>query len=154
VSSYRSVTVVIGNPIAGAILGALSTRPAGALWATPKVRLFNSPGVNPTPTTALSVYTAAETGFSGYTAGGEVPTFSGVVNLTPTSQGIVANCTYVATTATPFVPDNLYGWWADDGTNPVLAEKFNGGAVIAIGNPGDWLDLQIAFPVNTNQATQ
>jgi hypothetical protein len=154
VASYQSVNVVIGNPIAGALLGALSVRPAGALWSTPKVRLFNSPTVNPQPTTPLATYTAAETAFSGYTSGGIAPTFSGVVNLTPGSQGIVANVTYVATTATPFVPDTIYGWWADDGTNPVVAEKFAGGRAIPISNVGDWLELQIAFPVNSVQATQ
>lgn len=150
---YTSRAVVLGRTFAGALLGAIATRPAAALIAAGKIRLSKDPAFNPTPDTTLASLTGAEANYSGYAAGGIAAVFSVVLGVTPIIAGVLANALFYATTASPFVSNNVYGYWVDDGTNICIAEKFAGGGIASFGAAGDFLDLTTIIPADLQQLT-
>lgn len=149
---YASEEVVYGRTFLSSILAAFSTRPAAALVVTPKVRLSSDINFNPTPDNTVATLAANEATFSGYTAGGIAPTFSAVLRGGPDFQQLNAPVLFEAATADPFVPGNCYGWWLDDGTNVIAAEKFANGLVASFANVGDYLALDVYLPMHSVQA--
>lgn len=146
-NAYTSQAVVLSQVFANELLLAISTRPGAALVAAGKIRLSIDPAFNPTPQTTLASLAANEANFSGYPAGGVAAVFSAGLNVSPSIQGSQALATFIATVAGPFVPNVVTGYWIDDGTNPVIMEKFANGATASFANPGDFLDLNTITPV-------
>lgn len=147
---YESENVILSQYIRNAMLTTLTTRPGAALWQTPKIHLSNLSTFAPAPTATLASLTANETAFSGYTAA----TVTAVVpvNVSPTVQALIATVVFEATTASPFVPDTIWAYWGDDGTNWLVAEKFANGASIPIASAGDYCQIDLIFPLGTPQA--
>ena len=124
---------------------ALTAAPDDPLINTPKVRLSKDSAFNPTPDSTRAALAANEADFTGYTAGGYTPTFAGAVNMSTNVVARLANVIAIAGTADPFIANTVYGYWLDDGTNVVLAERFANGAVAAFGSTGDYLAIHLAF---------
>ena len=140
----QSVNPILARHFANAVVSAYLTRPAGALIVTPGVHLMaTSPGVI-TADTPLADLVAVEANFSGYATA--TPTFSGPGNYNLRTQVAYTNVTFTATTASPFVSNNIYGYWLDDGTNLILAELFTNPTPLPIAKVGDFLDLSLFVP--------
>lgn len=151
---YTSQRPTYGQAFLNTILAAYKTRPAGALIVSGKVRLINSPTFAPTPQTTVAELAAVECAYSGYPAGGAALTVGDPVNLSRTCQGAVTAIQFVATTATPFVPDTAYGYWVDDGTNMICVEMFPSGQEAPFASAGAFLELLLELPQQAPQATQ
>jgi hypothetical protein len=147
VNNYVAQNVVLGQTFTNELLTALTLRPAAAIIAAGKLRLSHDPAFNPTSQSTIAALAANEVNYSGYPAGGLAAVISGAVNQTPQKQAVIVNGLFEATPAGPFVPDQAYGWWIDDGTNFVAGEAFPGHAAAGFANPGDYLDLTAIIPI-------
>jgi hypothetical protein len=150
---YTPQNLTYGTAFLNAIIAALKVAPTNPLVNTAKVRLSANPSYNPTPTSTITALASEEANYSGYTAGGLALTVGSPVNLSSTCQGAVTALQFLATTATPFVANQIYGYWVDDGTNVLVAEKFAAGLVVAFGAPGDYLELLVTFAQQAYCAT-
>jgi hypothetical protein len=153
-SAYASAQVTFGTAFLNTLMAALKTAPMNPLVNTAKIRLNTNPAFNPSPGDAISTNTANEADYTGYTAGGIAVSLSSPVNLSPTCQGVVASALFTATSASPFVSSVVYGYWIDDGTNVILAEKFAGGINVAFDAAGAFLELIVQLPAQAIQLTQ
>lgn len=151
--TYAAQRVVIGQGAANALLACLSVRPAAQLLATGKVRLSKDPLYNPQPGTLLAALTAQEANYSGYTAGGIAVALNGPINLSGNAQGYVQSVLFSAAVGAPFVPNNVTGWWIDDGTLLWYGERFANNLVASFATPGDYLELVVITPEQLFQAT-
>jgi hypothetical protein len=151
-ASYQAQLVTFGRAFMNTVMAALKTVPAGPLVTTAKLRLFNGPSFTPTPGMEIADLVAIECAYSGYVAGGVAVVLTAPVNLTATAQGVLFTTLFEATAATPFVPDVAWGWWIDDGTNVVAAEKFGNGFSAGFAAPGSFLNLTAVLPGQLNQA--
>lgn len=152
---YQTQSVVYGRDFLRTVLAAFKTDPGAALVATAKLRFSTDPLFNPTGDSVLADLEAAEADFTGYTAGGYTVTLSAPVNLSPTILGTEQFVLAVAADPTPpdlFNPNTVYGYWIDDGTNMILAEKFAGGVSAEIGQPGDHIGLTYSTPLTMNMS--
>lgn len=152
-TNYTAQNVTFGQAFMNTIMAALKTVPSGALIATAKLRLSNSPSFAPTPASTIASLDATECAYSGYTAGGIAVSLSAPLNLSTVCQGVLTNGLFLATTASPFVPDVAYGWWIDDGTNFIAGERFSGNQSASFASPGAFLDLNALVPGQLAQAT-
>jgi len=148
---YTAQAVVIGRDFANTVLAAMKTVPGGALIVTGKVRLSQDPAFNPTPASTRAGLAAGEADYSGYAAGGIAYVVPDPVNLDTETQGLQVTVAFVATAANPFVENTIYGWWIDDGTNVVVAEKFANDATANFGAAGDFLSLNTRVPFMLEQ---
>ena len=153
VGQYTSQKVTFGTTFLNALVTALKTAPTNPLINTAKVRLSNNPAFNPNPAETIATLAATECAYTGYAAGGIALVVGSPVNLSPICQGAVTTLQFLATTATPFVPDTSYGYWVDDGTNVILAEAFPVGFPFGFSAPGDFLELVLQIPAQAFQAT-
>jgi hypothetical protein len=123
-----------------AMLTALSARPAAALLTTPKLILIKAGGPI-TPTSAVADFTEAN--FSGYAQSAQ--TLAGPVTTASGGQGMLGSGTFVATTASPFVDNNVVGYLVTDG-----ASAFYGGELFdapqPIAAPGDFVGVNLVMP--------
>jgi hypothetical protein len=152
-AAYASASVVFGTNFLNTLMAALKTTASGPLVATAKVRLNTNPAFNPQPGDSIATNTANEADFSGYTTGGDSLTISNPVNLSATCQGVVGAVTFTSATASPFVSGTAYGYWVDDGTNVIVAERFANGVNFGFSAPGDFLELIVQIPAQAFQAT-
>ncbi len=151
-NSYFGQNCVYGDEFANTVLAAYKTVPGGALIiGSSTIRLSSDPAFNPTPGTTIASLTPNEATFSGYTA--PVVALSAPLNQSPVCAGILNNVLFIATTGTPFVSGNVYGWWIDDGTNFIAGERFANGGIANFSEPGDFLDLTAVLPLQLQQAT-
>lgn len=126
------------------MLAALSTRPAAALAPAISLHLFTN-DYTPTPQDLAAAYTEAN--FSGYAAAS--PTPSVPVSLSNLAEALLASATFVAVTASPFVPNNLFGYYFTAGGLLVMSERF--ASVVPIAGPGDFLELVGLLPLRAFQ---
>jgi hypothetical protein len=152
-TTYSAKKVVIGQAAANALLGALTTGHVGGLLATGKLRLSHDPSFNPTPQSTLASLSAQEANFSGYPAGGVAVSLTTGLNLSPNAQGASQAALFEAAAATPFVADNITGWWIDDGTIFWVGERFAAGLIAGFAAVGDFLELIAIIPELLTQAT-
>jgi hypothetical protein len=145
-AQYTSQQVAFGRVFANLLLGALKTVPGAALLATGKVRLSKDPSFSPAADTSLATLEANECDFSGYPAGGVAVSLTIGVNVTPQIQGAITSATFEAATASPFVPNQCYGYWIDDGTEMAIGEAFGSAGPIPFADVGDYLVLNAAIP--------
>jgi hypothetical protein len=138
-------TLVYMTAFLQAVITAFTTRPAAALLATPTVHLYNNLYA-PVPGSVVGSFT--ETAFSGYAAA--TPTISAPVNTSPNCLAAVAPCTFIAVTASPFVPDTIYGYYIESAGVLVAAESFS--SPVPITAPGDFIDLQVVLPMQAYMA--
>jgi hypothetical protein len=145
--------VVYGTTFLNTVLAAFKTVASAALIATAKVRLSHNPSFVPNPGATITGLAAEECNYSGYAAGGVALVVGSPVNLSTSCQGAVTGLQFLATAASPFVSDNAYGYWVDDGTNVILQEAFPGGMAVPFGAPGDFLELILEIPQQATQPT-
>jgi hypothetical protein len=153
VNNYASQYVVYGRAFMETVIAAFKTVPGGALVVTGKVRLSTDPSFNPTPLSKISDLTPNEANYSGYASGGIAAVLSAPVILSPAAVATVISAFFLATTGSPFVPNNTYGYWIDDGTNVIAAERFANAGVAGFGEAGDFLALTVLLPMQLAQAT-
>jgi hypothetical protein len=126
--------------IVAAMLGALSTRPAGALLATPTVDLFTNNYV-PTPQDTFSAYTVPT--FTGYAAA--AVTLAGPVNTGPATVSMIGTVVFEAT-ANIDGGVTCYGCVLSNGSGTFYgAYQFE--EPVTFVNSGDFLSLTVALPV-------
>ncbi len=152
-TNYTAQAIVYGRAFVNTILAALKTIPGGALVTGAKLRLSNNPSFSPTPGNVPGDFSANECAYSGYTAGGLAVTLSAPLNLSTTADGVLFAGLFVATAASPFVPDTATGWWIDDGTNVICAERFANNQTATFASPGAFLSLTALLPQQMLQAT-
>jgi hypothetical protein len=150
-NNYQSKSVVWGRTFMNEFLAAIATRPAAALIAAGKIRLTVDPTFAPTPDMTLASAVSNEANYSGYAAGGIAAVFTVALNISPSIQGAIASALFEATPAGPFVSAVVTGYWLDDGTNIVIAERFAQGATAAFSAAGDFLDLTTVLPLGLAQ---
>ena len=146
-ASYTSVNPVVGRQLAVGMLGALTSAPAEPLTASSKIRLSQDSGFNPSPGDDPATYVAGEADFSGYTAGGYSPTFTGVLQTNGNQVARGANVIPVVASADPQVGNTIYGYWWEDADGLIVAERFPVGVSFEMASPGDFLDLMALIPV-------
>lgn len=151
--TYTSQAVVYGTAFLNTVIAALKTVPGGALVTGGKVRLSKDPSFRPTPANTIAELATNETDYSGYASGGVALVVGNPVNLSPSCQGAVTGVQFLATTATPYVSDQAYGYWVDDGTNVIMAEAFPAGVIANFAAPGAFLELILQLPMQAPQAT-
>lgn len=140
----QTLVFQITKALADALLACLGARPAGALLTTPTIELWSSQSGTIGPSMIYSQFTKCT--FSGYA--GAAITLVGPVNLDIKTQGLIGNVNFIATTASPFVPDTVAGYMLSDGVSTVYgAEQFQ--TPVGIGSVGAFLDLSFAFPGTT-----
>ena len=152
-AAYSSQTITFGRAWLETVVAAWKTTASNPLINTAKLRLTTVSSFLPSPDATIAGLDANEANYSGYTAGGLAIVLSAPVNLSPTCVGSVVNETFIATAGSPFVPNVLTGYWADDGTNVIAMEAF-GGAGIPINGPGDFLALLMQLPLQALQRSQ
>lgn len=124
-----------------AFLGALATRPAAALLATPQVLLFVSgPGINPDAVIGDFV----EPTFHGYAA--SVLTLVGPGNLSANDLGMLAPANFLAT-AGGAIADTVLGYLLVDTTSMIVYgwEYFDNPFSFAL--VGDFIDIDLVLPL-------
>jgi hypothetical protein len=141
--NYRNtVSPVFNEAWLQGLLAALSTVPGAALLVTPKVHL-RTDSLVPQPTDTSATYT--EAAYSGYAA--VALTLAGPVNAGPSYIAEVGNALFVSTTGSPFVPNNITGYYLTTGTNTlVMSENFAN--PIPIATAGDAIDLAVALALD------
>lgn len=136
--------LAITRALLDALLGSLGTRPAAALLTTPKIELYTARTAQPSINSAYADFTFAN--FSGYANAALV--LSGPVNPGPNSAALIANANFIATTASPFVPNTILGYAVTDGASVLYAaEEFT--SPVPIASAGDFLDLNFLFILNS-----
>jgi hypothetical protein len=150
-SQYSSVEVVYGEAFVKSVLAAYKTIPGGPLVSAGKLRLTSNPSFTPTPQSDLLVLEAEESDFSGYPAGGIAVVLTAPVNLSTVAAAVLFTGLFEAAAATPFVGGTVYGYWIDDGTNMICAERFDGGVGAPFAAPGDFLNLTVILPFMLQQ---
>lgn len=132
-----------------ALLAALTTRPAAALLATPTIELYSSRILAPNAQMDYANFTKCV--FSGYA--GDSVTLSGPVQLATNFLGMLADAVFIATSASPFVPDTAVGYMLTDGAATVyLAEDF--ATPVGFAAPGAFLNLDFVAPVGLANSSQ
>lgn len=151
-AEYNSTTVIYGRSFLNTILAAFKTLPAAALIiAAAKIRLSKDPAFAPTADSTIAGLAAQEATFTGYPAGGIAVVQSAPVNLSPGAQGELATALFTATGSA--IGNVVTGYWIDDGTNVVLAERFAGGLNVSFAVANDFLELVVQLPLQTVQKT-
>jgi hypothetical protein len=150
---YQAIQAIYGQTFVNTVLAAFKTVPGGALVTAGKLRLSNLQTFNPTPANTISDFSANECAYSGYTAGGIAVVLTAPVNLSTIVDGVMFTALFEATSASPFVPDTAYGWWIDDGTNVIAAERFANNGAAGFGAPGAFLNLTAILPMRLMQPT-
>lgn len=137
-----SVNPVMAQALAEAILAALSLRPSAALLATPTVHLYTA-GPSPiTPQATPGEFTEAT--FSGYSAVSMGTLLGPILLPGPDGYGVHVACDFLATPASPFVPNTIVGYWVDNGsTTYYYGEAFP--TPIGIAVPTDFISLELIF---------
>lgn len=130
------------------LLATLKTRPAAALLATGKLRLLKSRVVSIAPDVTLAALAAEEADYTDYPVGGFAFLGNDPVNYNDLGQGYVLQHTFLVTSATPAIGNDIAGYWIDDGTNMVLGEYFGIGADVPMQVQGDYLELNLADEIN------
>lgn len=151
-AQYSSQQVVFGRAFALAVVAALKTAPANPLINLAKLRLSQSPVFNPTPLNVPADFIANEATYSGYTAGGVAVVLTVGLVLSQGAVGAFFGNLFLATGAA--VQNLVYGYWIDDGTNVIVAERFAGGVNFPFQQNGDNLDLNVFIPVQLTQNTK
>jgi hypothetical protein len=146
VNNYTSQDVTYGTVFAQSVLAAFSTAPANPLIHTGKLRLSQDPAFNPQPNSTVAGLAANEATYTGYTAGGVAVALSGGLLPSPNLAGALQTELFTAAGGGTFVPNNVTGWWIDDGTNVIAGERFAGGAVCNFAEVGDYLVLTVILP--------
>lgn len=143
---WKTNTMVLSAYMRNAMLLALKTGPAAALWPTPKIHLSQDPAFNPGPNDTNATLAVHEATFTGYTA--QTPTFVVPVNLDTQTQGLVCTVVFEATGST--VTNNIYGYWGDDGTNLFGAESRTTDP-IAVAVANDFVQVDFQMPIGAFQ---
>lgn len=152
-NQWTTQEATYGRTFADTVLAALKTVPGGPLIAAAKVRLSMDPAFAPTPDNKIADFTPNEANYSGYAAGGVALTLAGTGVASPGCEVEYAAVVFTATAATPFVPNNVTGYWIDDGTNVIAAEAFGSSGPWAVAQSGDFLQLDLRLPLQLHQAT-
>jgi len=152
-NTFQSLQPTYGRAFIDTVLAAYKTVPGGALIVSPKLRLSKDPAFNPQPGSLIADLTPQEADFSGYTAGGYALVLSAPVNLSGSVEGVLSSATAISVPAGPFVSNNLYGYWIDDGTNMICGEAFGGAGPIPIGLAGDFAQVDVRLPLLFTQPT-
>lgn len=117
-----------------------------------QIRLIQAP-FSATPQTQWSELTEAN--FSGYTAGESIQPSPVAVGGVASAVG-PTNVSWQGETASPFVPNNIYGYALTTETSStitmVASEAFT--APVAIAVAGDWLSIELLFPMQTPGVVQ
>lgn len=150
---YASQSVVFGLDWINTVLAAYKVAPLAALTDLAKLRLSKDPSFNPTPASTITDLEANEADYSGYAAGGVAVVLSAPVLLSTVCSGVLFPYTFLATSASPFVPATVYGWWMDDGTNFIAGERFANSQNAGFAAPGAFLALTTVLPFQTRQST-
>lgn len=150
---YQAKSVTFGRTFINTVLAALKTVPGAALLVAGKLRLSQDPSFNPQPSSLIADLTPAEADYSGYVAGGVAVVLTAPVNLSTVADGVLFTALYLAAAATPFVANNVTGWWIDDGTNYVAGERFQNNGVASFSAPGAFLNLTAVLPQQLIQGT-
>jgi hypothetical protein len=153
VTEWTTANLGFGRAFADSIIAALKTAPANPLINLGKLRLSKDPAFAPTPGSAIADLTPHEADFSGYPAGGAAVVLSAPVNLSAACQGGLFSQTFVGVGGPPFVGNQIYGYWVDDGTNVICFEPFGAAGFSDIGVVGDFLTLNLQIPEQLLQAT-
>jgi hypothetical protein len=135
-----TVTLVVAQVLIDALLDTLTARPAAALLTTPTLGLLIAPS-NPTPSSVYAGMTPPV--FHGYTPA--AITLVGPVNVSPTTEGLVATANFIAT-ACGTIADTVIGYWLSDGAANFYAGELFATAV-PFANPGDFLTVNFVFPM-------
>jgi hypothetical protein len=146
---YRSTQyLTLKQTLVDAILAALGTRPAAALLDTPTVHLYDAPHTpNPVTDTPASF---TEASFDGYAAA--AITLAGPVNGDNGCRIWRGSIHWEMDTTDDGTP-TIYGAYVTDtgGTNLYGQVAFSEPVPLSIA--GDFLDLDLAFPVDFSQGT-
>lgn len=150
---YRqSQNVILNNEFLEECLASYNTNPSHALISAAAVGLWKSEDFNPTQATTLAELAAVECDFSGYARKGV--TFSGQVNLSLDTPGIIGSVTFNCDEDSPQVYGTAYGFFITSTLGLVLCEKFPSQNAVPFARVGDFLNLDVAVPATANQATQ
>ena len=144
---FKSAQPVLSQYMRNAMLTALKTNPAAALWPTPKIHLSKDPAFSPQATDTNATLAPGEATFTGYTAA--TPTFTVPVNLDALTQGLITTVVFEATGSG--TANNIYGYWGDDGTNLFVGEAFGAAGPIAVSNANDFVQIDLELPIAANQ---
>ena len=132
-----------------AMMAALSTRPAAALLTTPTIELYSARILTPNQNMDYANFTKCI--FSGYAP--DTVSLTGPVNLATNFLGLLADAVFIATSASPFVPDTAMGYMLSDGaSNVYLAEDFI--TPVGFAGPGAFLNLDFVAPLALATSTQ
>lgn len=139
-----SQNIVLGRPLAAALLGALSARPAAALLVTPFVHLFTAGPVNITPDNLPADFTEAT--FTDYAAIALPLPLLGPINVGDQQLGVHEEVDFLAGAVVP-PGENILGYWIDEaaaaGAVMYMAELFEQPIPIAV--MGDFISLDSVF---------
>ncbi len=144
-TDYVAQAVVYGRTFLNTLLAALLTRPAAALVVGAKLRLSKNPVFNPLPASVITDFTGLEADYTGYAAGGIALTIGAPLNLSGVIQGTEETTLFAATGSA--ITNSVYGYWVDDGTNVLFAEKFASGGIATFAIAGDFLNLSTRTPL-------
>lgn len=136
-----SANLVLAKLGLQALLAALSTRPAAALWVTPNVHLFTN-AIQPNSRTALTDFTEAT--FAGY-ATVALPALAGPVHVSPDAEALLGEVNFIGG-AVVAPGENIRGYYITDTTNAILyaSEAFD--EPVSIAAAEDFLSLLIQIP--------
>jgi hypothetical protein len=137
------------DSITDEMLGALSARPAAALFVVPKVHLrINAHTINPR---ADSPATVDEATFTGYVDA--APTIVGPVNLTDQGRGVQATVTFLCT-ADLGAGEEITGWYLTDEVAAAPTRIYAEGdfpTPLTILLDGDGITLTMVLPIRALQ---
>jgi hypothetical protein len=145
-----SIEPIYGTPLVVAMLACLESRPAAALLSNPTAHLFTA---GPSPILGSSVPSNfTEAAFTGYAAQ-PITGLLGPIAL-PNGDGWAMHCEADFLGGSVAFPGAvILGYWVDNGSGVLyLAEYFQ--TPIPISAPGDFISLDIIWPINTPASAQ
>lgn len=143
-NEYVTVAPVLTSAFAKTVLAAYKTVPLAELIPTPKLRLSKDPLFNPGPESVIADFTPNEADFTGYPAGGSAPVLSAPFKFSLLLWGLQQTVVFASSGSA--AQNTIYGYWLDDGSDVIIAEKFAGGQTAAFNDTGDFLALDVRVP--------
>lgn len=153
---YTAKNLVFGRDFLKTVATALGDAPSDPLLDGAMLRLSKDPSFQPGSTTLIADLTDMEADFTGYAAGGVAFAPGDAVNIGTARVGVQSPVTFVAEAAVdpdPFVDNDVYGWWIDNGTLFIVGEKLAAPAVAEFNTPGDYLQLDVVLAFLLQLAT-
>lgn len=143
-------SVIYSEEFNRVVAAAFKTNPAAALMVTPMCRLIKTEGFVITPATTLAQVEAEEADFTDYVE--KATTLTEPVNVGPDVEGLISTVTWNMSTDPVVTENTIYGYFIEAAGVLVMSEMFAAGQQVSMANVGDYLTINLSWPLQDYQS--